>query len=126
MSDCYIKEEIILIRNFSAFHNQIYMWKCVIKHIRFSHVTVFINVSLSYSRASALPKPDISGQKVMLQAETFGQLSDVVIWTATNIITWLAIWLVLDRSTNKVGENSSPYFCCVSLIYNYFLENICN
>jgi hypothetical protein len=62
----------------------------------------------------------------MLQAETSGQLSVVMILTATNIVARFAMWLVLAMSTNKVGENSSPYFCCVSLIYNYFLENICN
>ena len=52
----------------------------------------------------------------MLQAEPYGQLSVVMIWTATNIVTQLAIWLVLAMSTNKVGKNSSCYFCCVSLI----------
>jgi len=52
----------------------------------------------------------------MLQAKTFGQLSVVVILTITNIVTRLVIWLVLAMSTNKVGKNSSHYFCCVSLI----------
>lgn len=121
-----MKAEVIVIRNFSACHNQIHVWKCVIKRNRVSHVIVLITVSLPDIRVSALPKHDISWQKVMLQAETSGQLSVVMILTATNIVARFAMWLVLAMSTNKVGENSSPYFCCVSLIYNYFLENICN
>jgi hypothetical protein len=86
----------------------------------------WITSSLPYSRVCAPPKPDISWHKAMLQAETFGQLSVLVIWTATNIVTVLAMWLISAMSTNKVGENSSRYFCCVSLKYNYCLGNICN
>jgi hypothetical protein len=41
----------------------------------------------------------------MLQVEAFGQLGVAVIWTATNIVTRLANWLVLAMSTNKLGEN---------------------
>jgi len=60
VTDCDIKVNMIVIRHFSAFHNQIQLWKCIIKLIRVYHVTVLITLSLPYSLVYALPKTDIS------------------------------------------------------------------